>query len=63
MADWGCLGIDAGVVLYMCVDRVPAAYIRFTLSRLKNIGLSSSFLITIKVAPIFPYLYFALILL
>ena len=37
MADWGCLGIDVGVVLYMCVDRVTAAYIRFTLSRLKNI--------------------------
>ena len=37
LADWGCLGIDVGVVLYMCVDRVPVAYIRFTLSRLKNI--------------------------
>ena len=37
LADWGCLGIDVGVVLYMCVDRVPAEYIRFTLSRLKNI--------------------------
>jgi hypothetical protein len=33
----GVFGIDVGVVLYMCVDRVPAAYIRFTLSRLKNI--------------------------
>ena len=31
------MGIDVGVVLYMCVDRVPAAYIRFTLNRLKNI--------------------------
>ena len=37
MADWRCLGIDVGVVPYMCVERVPAAYIRFTLSRLKNI--------------------------
>ena len=37
LADWGGLGIDVGVVVYMCVDRVPAAYIRFTLSRLKNI--------------------------
>ena len=32
-----CGDIDVGVVLYMCVDRVPVAYIRFTLSRLKNI--------------------------